>query len=208
MKKMDYKIVLASKSPRRKEILEMAGFEFDIWPSTKDEIIISTNPSEVCVELSRQKAIDVASQIKTFNDENTELVTPQNVMVIGSDTIVSIDNEILGKPKDEAQAFEMLNKLSGKTHTVYTGVTLVFMSKDGRVGEYSFFDSTDVTFYHLDEDEINEYIATGSPLDKAGAYGAQDMASRFVKKLDGSFHNVMGFPISRLCYELKNLNVI
>lgn len=205
--KSDYRLVLASKSPRRSEIFEKVGLEFEVCPSDKEEIIESTVPDKVCVELSRQKALDVASKINSYHNRHEDITTRQNLLVIGADTIVAIDGEILGKPADEGEAFSMLKRLSGQTHTVYTGVTFVFMSKDGRAGEYSFFDSTEVTFYEIDDEDIEKYINTGSPLDKAGAYGAQDMAAKFVRKINGSFDNVVGFPISRMFNELKGLGV-
>lgn len=203
----EYKLVLASNSPRRKEILEQTGFDFDVMPSTVEEIVDSTVPAEVCMSLAKQKAIDVAAKIKAFNDEHKELTTPQDILVLGADTIVAIGDEILGKPVDEEQAFEMLTKLSGKTNTVYTGVCLVFVSRDGRAGELSFFEATDVTFYEMSEADIKEYIETGSPMDKAGAYGIQDYSAKFLKKIDGDYYNVVGLPIGRICEELKKLGV-
>lgn len=212
---MSYRIVLASKSPRRKQLLEQIGLEFEIWPSTVDETITKIKPEEVCVELSQQKALDVASGIKIYAKEHEEITTPQDILVIGSDTIVAIkkndsskeEYEILGKPKDESDAKRMLLELSDNMHSVYTGVTFVFISKEGRVGEYSFFEKTDVYFYPVKDEEIDKYIEKGEPMDKAGAYGIQGEFARFVKKIDGDFYNVVGLPISRVWYELSNLGV-
>lgn len=201
----NYKIVLASASPRRKELMELAGFEFEIWPSKKEEVVTSKKPSEVCKELSKQKALDVAGSIKTYNENHEDITTKQDILVIGADTIVAVDDEILGKPADEKDAVSMLNKLSGKTHSVFTGVTFVFMSKDGRVGEYSFADETKVTFYELANEEIQSYVDSGDPLDKAGAYGIQTGAAIFVKGIEGDFYNVVGLPIARLVHELGSL---
>ena len=201
----DYKIVLASASPRRKELMELAGFEFEIWPSKKEEIISSEIPSEVCKELSEQKALDVAASIRTYNENHSNLVTAQNILVIGADTIVAIENEILGKPTDDEDATLMLQKLSGRTHSVFTGVSFVFMSKDGRVGKYSFTEETKVTFYQLSQKEIESYVMSGDPLDKAGAYGIQTGAATFVKGIEGDFYNVVGLPIGRLVHELKEI---
>ncbi len=203
--KIPYKIVLASASPRRKEILEKIGLEFDIWPSEKEESVEKTDPSDVCTELSRQKALDVASQIRQYAEEHPELTSPQDILVIGADTIVAVDEIILGKPKDEEDAFRMLRMLSDRTHKVLTGVTFVFLSKDGRAGEYSFYDKTDVTCYPVSDEEIREYIASGEPMDKAGAYGIQGSFLKHVKKIDGDFFNVMGLPASRMYQELKKL---
>jgi len=200
-----YKIILASNSPRRKQLLEQVGFEFDVCPSGCDEVVTSTVPSEVCVELSKQKAIDVASAISMYNEEHADIAAPQDLIIIGSDTIVAIDGEILGKPSDDEKAKEMLRKLSGNVHSVFTGVTFVFMASDGRVGEYSFYDKTDVEVYELSEEEITEYVDTGDPLDKAGAYGIQGYFAKHIKKIDGDYYNVVGLPIGRLYHELKSI---
>lgn len=200
---MSSKIVLASASPRRKQLLEQIGFEFDIFPSNKEEIISSSEPSEVCQELSKQKAIDVASNIKAYNDSHSEIITPQDIIVIGADTIVAYEGNVLGKPIDEKDAFRMLRMLSGSTHEVYTGVTIVFMSKDGRAGEFSFYEATEVTFYPLSDEEIEEYIASGESMDKAGAYGIQGSFAKYVKCINGDFNNVVGLPIARLYHEIS-----
>lgn len=205
MKMTDFRIVLASASPRRKELMELAGFDFEIWPSRKEEIISSEKPSDVCVELSKQKALDVAAQIRTYNENHPDITTEQDILVIGADTIVALKDVILGKPVDEEDAKRMLRSLSGETHSVFTGVTFVFMSKDGRVGEYSFSDETKVSFYDVSEDEIKDYVDTGDPLDKAGAYGIQTGAALFVKAIEGDFYNVVGLPIARMLHELKSI---
>ncbi|MCR4990803.1 MAG: Maf family protein [Lachnospiraceae bacterium] len=201
--KKDYKIVLASASPRRKELLEKIGLEFDICPSDKEEHVTSDIPSEVCVELSRQKAIDVASSIKSYNESHPEITTPQDIMVIGADTIVSCDGKILGKPVDEEDAKRMIKMLSDNTHEVFTGVTIVMVYKNGKAGEYSFFESTKVTCYPISDEDIDEYIASGEPMDKAGAYGIQGSFIKHVKSIEGEFSNVVGLPIARLYQELK-----
>ncbi len=200
-----YKIILASASPRRKQLLEQIGFEFEVWPSRCEEIITKTIPKEVCVELSKQKAVDVASSINTYNEEHADIAQPQDLIIIGSDTIVAVGNEILGKPKNEQEAKTMLRKLSGKTHSVYTGVTFVFMASDGRVGEYSFFDKTDVSVYEMSDDEIEEYVDTGDPLDKAGAYGIQGYFAKHIKAIEGDYYNVVGLPVGKLYHELKKI---
>ena len=201
----DYKIVLVSASPRRKQILELVGIEFDVWPSSVDESVNSHQPDKVCTGLSRQKALDVASQIVKYNESHRELVTPTDIIVIGSDTIVTKCDIILGKPRDEADAFQMLKQLSGSTHSVYTGVTLAFISSDGRVGEHTFHEETKVSFYPLSDDDIREYVATEDVMDKAGAYGIQTGAAAFIRSIEGDYYNVMGLPIARLVQELKEL---
>ncbi len=200
-----FRVVLASASPRRKELLELAGVDFEVWPSDKEENPMSGTPDKICTELSRTKAVDVASQIRIYNDTHPELTTATDILVIGADTIVTKDGEILGKPKDDTDARRMLKRLSGETHSVFTGVTFIFMSRDGRTGEYTFFEETKVNFYPLDDDDIDGYVATGDALDKAGAYGIQTGASVFVRSIEGDFYNVVGLPIARLIQELKRL---
>ena len=201
----DFKIILASASPRRKQLLELAGFEFEIWPSDKEEVITKKIPEEICVELSKQKAIDVASSIRTYNDLHKDLTTETDILVIGADTIVVKDGSILGKPKDEDDAFSMLKILSGNTHSVFTGVTFVFSGIDGRVGEYSFYEETKVSFYPLDDEDIKNYVASGDAMDKAGSYGIQTGAATFVRSIEGDYYNVVGLPIARVIHELKRL---
>ena len=200
-----YKIILASASPRRKQLLELVGIEFDIWPSKAEEDAVSEDPAKICTELSRKKAVDVAAQIRTYNEAHKDLTTPDDIIVIGADTIVAKDGIVFGKPGDEADAARMLKVLSGSTHSVYTGVTFVFMRADGRAGEYSFCEETKVTFYPLEDREIDDYIASYDVLDKAGAYGIQDGAAAFVKSIEGDFYNVVGLPVAGLLQELKGI---
>jgi len=203
--KTDYKIILASGSPRRKQLLEQIGLEFEVWPSRCEEKNENKIPQEVCVALSSQKAIDVASGIKTYNEAHADIAKAQDIIVIGSDTIVAVDDNILGKPKDEKDAEYMLEMISGRSHDVYTGVTFVFMSSDGRVGEYSFFERTSVSVYPLSEKEIKEYIDSAEPFDKAGAYGIQGSFAKYIEKIDGDYYNVVGLPVGRLYHELKSI---
>ncbi len=200
-----FKIILASGSPRRKEILEQVGIEFDIWPSQAEEVITGSDPDKICVELARQKAVDVASRIRTYNENHPELVTGTDILVIGADTIVAKGREILGKPADEEDAARMLRLLSGSTHSVFTGVSFVFIGKEGRAGEYSFCEETKVSFYPMDEEEIDSYIATGDADDKAGAYGIQSKAASFVRSIEGDYYNVVGLPIARILHELQGI---
>ena len=200
-----YKIILASGSPRRKQLLEQTGFEFEICVSQCEEKITSKDPSNVCTELSLQKALDVASMIKVYNEKHDDIASDRDLIIIGADTIVAIDDEILGKPKDDEEAALMLKKLSGREHSVYTGVSFVFMSSDGRVGEHSFYERTGVSVYPLDDDEIKEYVDRGEPLDKAGAYGIQGSFAKHIEKITGDYFNVVGLPVARLYHELKQL---
>ncbi len=174
------KIILASASPRRREILTQAGFEFDVVVSDADENINACDASLMVRELALLKAGDVAKKVE------------KNSLVIGADTVVCIDGEILGKPKDESDAQRMLNLLSGRAHQVYTGVCIIDSGTGKAVCKS---ECTDVIFEKLTKKQIQEYIATGEPMDKAGSYAIQGGAQSFVKNIVGSFDNVVGLPI-------------
>ena len=151
----------------------------------------------------------MVSQYGTLHDD---IMTPQDMLVIGADTVVAAENEsgnpeILGKPKDEADAYRMLAMLSGKVHSVYTGVTLVFIDKSGKAGAHTFYEKTDVHMRHMSELEIQRYIATGESMDKAGAYAVQGKCAIHIEKIDGDYNNVVGLPISRIYYELQKLGI-
>lgn len=205
-------IILASASPRRKELLEQIGLEFEIMPAKGEEIITETAPDAIVMELSRQKAMEVAAMVKEYAEVHSDIMTPQDMLVIGADTVVAAKNDagemqILGKPKDEADAYRMLSMLSGKVHSVYTGVTFVFLDKSGKAGNYSFFEKTDVHMRTMSDLEINRYIATGEPMDKAGAYGIQGKCAIYIEKIDGDYNNVVGLPISAIYHELQKLGI-
>lgn len=200
-------MILASASPRRKELLEQIGAEFVICPAKGEEVITETDPSAVVMELSRQKAEKVAYGVLIYNEQHADLATPQDILVIGADTVVAYENQILGKPKDEEDARRMLTMLSGKTHSVYTGVTFVFIDKEGRTGEHCFFEKTDVCMYPLKEEEIDRYIQSGDPMDKAGSYGIQGRFAIHIKEIRGDYNNVVGLPVARLYQELQKLGV-
>lgn len=200
-------MILASASPRRKELLEQIGAEFVICPAKGEEVITETDPSAVVMELSRQKAEEVAYGVLIYNEQRADLATPQDILVIGADTVVAYENQILGKPKDEEDARHMLTMLSGKTHSVYTGVTFVFIDKEGRTGEHCFFEKTDVCMYPLKEEEIDRYIQSGDPMDKAGSYGIQGRFAIHIKEIRGDYNNVVGLPVARLYQELQKLGV-
>lgn len=181
-------MILASKSPRRIELMTLAGFDFKSVPATGEENIPDgTSPSDAVLMLSRQKAQEIAEK---YPDD----------IVIGADTVVALGNEIMGKPKDEQDAFDMLKKLSGKTHSVLTGVSVISPDK-----HIHFYEKTEVEFYPLGDDEIWRYIASGEPMDKAGAYGIQEKGAMFVKRINGDFYNVVGLPVARLARELKSV---
>ena len=196
------KIILASSSPRRRELMAQAGFAFEVLVSEADETIETETPGEMVEVLSERKAAAVAEEIKRQG------FAEESVLLVGADTMVAIDGKKLGKPKDEKGAEEMLEELSGRTHQVYTGVTLIRLRKaeNGSILQESrtFSEWTDVSFYPLTKEEIRSYIATGEPMDKAGAYGIQGKAAVFVKEIKGDYNNVVGLPIARLYQELKN----
>ncbi len=184
------KIILASQSPRRKQLLSTLGLKFKVIPSEFDESNIKYNniPSEYCEKLAFKKAEYIAKK-------------HQNNLVIGADTIVICDNEILQKPKNFQIASTFLKKLSGKSHQVFTGISFILNHK-----HHTFHETTTVKFKKLSKTEINYYIYNFNPLDKAGGYGIQDWSSIFVKKINGCYFNVVGFPISRVYSELQLFN--
>ncbi|MEJ5245058.1 MAG: Maf family protein [Bacteroidota bacterium] len=188
--KINQKIVLASKSPRRITLLKNLGLEFDVIPSKIDENISEKlQPNEYVMKLSRLKAENVSSMLG--GDE----------IVIGADTTVYLDGNYLNKPKDCDEAFEILKKLSGRTHQVYTGITLINNYSQKIINEYS---KTEVTFRELSDDEIYAYIESGSPMDKAGAYGIQDdFGAVFVRHINGCYYNIVGLPIELFYRMLK-----
>ncbi|HET6569480.1 MAG TPA: Maf family protein [Rhodothermales bacterium] len=181
--------VLASGSPRRKYLLEQMGLSFHIQASTIEETIPpGTEPGDVVRQLALEKAANVAQK------------QPQS-LTLGADTVVVVDGRILGKPQGEGEARSMLRDLSARTHTVYTGIALVHPAT-GRTE--TAFEATDVTFAPLSEEEIEAYVATGSPLDKAGAYGIQDdLGALFITRIDGDYYNVVGLPLHRFYRTLR-----
>ena len=182
------KIVLASASPRRKEILEQMGLKFTICPSCGEEVITCTDPEEVVKELSLQKAQEVTGK------------TAESALVIGSDTVVACDGEIMGKPVDEEDAFRMLKRLQGSTHMVYTGVAVI----DTETGRtlVRFAEGTEVSMYPMTDAWIHAYIRTGEPMDKAGAYAIQGGCAPYIRGIHGEYSNVVGFPAARFYQEL------
>lgn len=180
-------IILASASPRRSELMTLAGFRFDVICADIDEIVPEKAlPQEVVMSLALQKAQAVAKDHRKS-------------AVVGSDTVVALDGKILGKPCSEKEAAEMLRSLSGRIHKVFTGVAIVCGEK-----VTSFFEETEVEFYPLTDQEILDYVATGEPMDKAGAYGIQGRGAVLVKRINGDYFNVMGLPISKVYRELKD----
>lgn len=183
-----YNIVLASQSPRRIELLSLITPNFSVVPANIDEPSVSAAPAEAVRRISLLKAQKVASLVSSGS------------LVIGADTLVYAENAVMGKPKNEEEAFEMIKILSGKTHNVYTGVTVINTLTNKAFTES---ECTGVSFAEMSESEIRDYIATGEPMDKAGAYGIQGYASRFITGISGCYFNVVGLPV-RLTYRLLN----
>ena len=198
MEESDMKIILASKSPRRKELLSQVGYTYECVVSEKEENTDAVQPSDVVKELSQQKAEDVCAKIEK------EGQMEEDCLVIGADTIVAKDSEIFGKPKDTEDAKRMLSALQGREHSVWTGVTLIYL-RDGKKKKKVFAEETKVHMYSMSEQEIEEYIRTKEPEDKAGAYAIQGYAAKFIKKIDGDYNNVVGLPVARIYQELKKL---
>jgi len=190
---MNKKIILASASPRRKELLKSMGLEFEVIPSEVEENIENKSFSlELIENLAAEKAADIANKIKFLS------------IIIGSDTVVVINNKILGKPKDKKDAFHMLKMLSGNTHQVISAIAVIdtetaITLKDSVV--------SDVTFKQLSDEEINAYIETIEPMDKAGAYAIQGLAGMFVKSINGCYSNIVGISVFKLAEMLKELGV-
>lgn len=182
-------IILASKSPRRREILENTKVRFSIEESQIDEVIkLNELPKETVMRLAYEKALDVANRNR-------------NSLVIGADTIVVINDTILGKPKDDIEAFSMLKLLSGKTHYVITGFALINLSLDKKIVDCQV---SQVTFKELSEQCIKDYLQTKESLDKAGAYGIQGYGGLLVENIQGDYFNIVGLPISKISDCLKD----
>lgn len=188
---MKERLILASGSPRRRELLENLRIPFSVIVSEIEEIIDpNLSPAETVMSLALQKAEAVAENYR-------------DVYVMGADTVVVLDGQILGKPKDEADAIDMLKKLSGRAHDVFTGVALVHGTEN-----HLFYERTKVTFWDLSEQEIYKYAGTKEPLDKAGAYGIQGFGSLLVKEIHGDYFSVVGLPVARTVRELRAFGLL
>lgn len=184
------RFIVASASPRRRELLSMLGFDFDMIPSEADENLPQgILPDAAVSELAQRKAMCVQ---KAHTD----------AVVLGCDTVVALDKKILGKPHDEREAFEMLRMLSGKTHCVYTGVCITDSEKTE-----NFCECAEVEFYELSDETIRSYIATGEPMDKAGSYGIQGLGSVLVKRINGDYFTIVGLPIAKTARILAQFGV-
>ncbi len=186
------RIVLASQSPRRRELLDQIGLSFDIIVSDVNEDVAAEDPAVMVEELSARKASAVAEQLPDEED----------ILIIGADTLVAAGNAVLGKPKDTEDAVNMLHMLEGDVHRVLTGVTLI-ARKNGREERKTFHESTEVEFFPMSDEEILSYVATNDPMDKAGSYAIQTICARYIKGIRGDYNNVVGLPVGRLYQEAK-----
>lgn len=190
------KIILASASDRRKDILSQVGISYEVMPSSIDEDAIQADTPAALVEaLSAAKAEDIAERLT------------KNFVIIGADTVVVKDNSILGKPSDEAEAAKMLQMLQGNRHEVYTGVTLISVSPEGKGLIDTFHVRTIVDMIPMTAAQIDAYIKTGEPMDKAGAYGIQGRGAAYIQDIAGDYYNVVGLPISTVLARLANMGI-
>ena len=225
---MNKKIILASASPRRRELLTQIGLDFDVVISETEEKITSTEPAKVVEELSAQKAEAVWEKLRSMTasqgsvtnaerlDEGSEVFEPEqtsgettmtDTLVLGADTVVACDGKILGKPADTEAAAAMLTMLQGRGHEVYTGVTILY-EQNGERKTLTFHEKTIVHFYPMTDVQIREYVATGDPMDKAGAYGIQGFCARYIRGIEGDYNNVVGLPVGRVYQELHGLRLV
>lgn len=186
-------VILASASQRRCDLMKMMGIDFLVRPSDADEDVLADSPEDMVKKLALKKARHVFAQCEDR----------ENTAVVGADTIVVLNGDIIGKPKDEQQAFETLKRLSGQTHIVYTGVAVL----RGEL-EICDFDAAHVTFSTPTDEELLRYIATGEPMDKAGSYGLQGRFSVFVPRICGSYFTVVGLPVHLLYNQLKRVGAV
>ncbi|MBO4618009.1 MAG: septum formation protein Maf [Lachnospiraceae bacterium] len=193
-------VILASGSPRRKELLTQAGIAFEVITSDADETPTKTVPAEIVMELSKRKGEDVYERL----EREGRIDKTGETLIISADTLVFFKDERLGKPKDKDDAFRMIKELSGDVHDVITGVTLTYVNQ-GQKKQVRFFEKTEVSVYDLNDEEIEAYIATGEPMDKAGAYAIQGFFGKYIKGINGEYANVVGLPIARLYHEIKKL---
>lgn len=200
-----YSVILASGSPRRSEILEQVGIEFSVISSAIEEISTKNIPEEIVLELATMKAKDVAGQISEAS------------IIIGADTMVALNGQVMGKPKDEEDAKDMLRKIQGKKHQVYTGVCVIIKEINRKRNKkteqesekiISFTEKTEVWVYPMTEEQIEAYVRTGEPVDKAGAYGIQGKFAAHIEKIEGDYFNIVGFPVARFYQTLRKEGIL
>lgn len=198
------KIILASTSPRRKELLAKIGIDYEIITSDIEENTMQVKPDKIVKELSYIKAKDVLEKI----NKKQENIKEKYILVIGADTVVSKDGIIMGKPKSEADAFQMIKSIQGNTHQVFTGVSiLVYNLATKELTKKIFAECTDVTVFKMTDEEIYDYLSQNDYSDKAGAYGIQGAFGLYVEKINGDYDNVVGLPVARLYHELKRAGI-
>ena len=198
-KEQNVRLVLASASPRRRELLSQIGLEFTVMPSTKEENANTTEAGALVQDQGQNPDADQEQISEETQEPNLNGKRQPELLVIGADTVVCCEGKILGKPHSREAAAEMLTALQGRSHEVYTGVTLYHQRET-----VTFFECTQVEFYPMTEAEISDYIDSKEPMDKAGAYGIQGLGARFVKDIRGDYNNVVGLPVGRLYQELKS----
>lgn len=197
--------ILASQSPRRRELLHLVLNDYEVIPAQGEEVVTSSDPAEVVKELSLQKAMEVAQKVRPCQGDR--------IVVIGADTVVAVDGRILGKPEDRADAARMIGMLQGREHHVYTGVTVCWLqdpadetenqgSGETGIRHFSFSEETAVDVFPMNRGEIEAYISLKEPYDKAGAYGIQGAFSVFIRGIRGDYNNVVGLPAARLYHEM------
>lgn len=194
---LKYRLILASASPRRKELLTQIGAEFEVIPAVGEEVIASAKPKQAVLDLSRQKAEEVARKVGQ---------KAGNIVILGADTVVAFDGEILGKPKDPKDAKRMLGMLNGRSHSVFTGVTMIVQNFSSEK-IISFSEETKVFMYPMTEKQIEAYIETGEPMDKAGAYGIQGKCAVYIEKIVGDYYNVVGLPVAAIFQKLEKSGI-
>lgn len=199
------KIILASGSPRRKELLEQLGLDFEIRPAQGEEVITKFLPEEAVKELAFQKAEEITRQLFSEYYAGDREMAETPVTVIGADTVVIYENRIFGKPSGRQDAIDMLVNLQGNTHQVFTGVCVMtlFSNREDATEMHvkEFAEKTDVVMYPMSASEIASYVDTGEPMDKAGAYAIQGISARYIKEIHGDYYNVVGLPMARLWQE-------
>lgn len=210
---MKKRIILGSASPRRKELLEQIGIKFEIVVSDAEEHYESTRPDEIVRELALMKAEQVAEEVKRREKEGvgedyllrseTGEARLRNLLILGADTVVVRDGEILGKPSGAEEAFEMLKSLQGRAHQVYTGVAVLDFDGNAERHIVSHAEETKVFVHAMTDEEIRSYIAAGESLDKAGAYGVQGRFAAYIDRIEGDYYNVVGLPVAYLYHAVK-----
>jgi len=189
-------LILASASPRRRELLTKADIPFTVMPADMKEVIVAGEPADVAEEISSYKAEYVAEKLIKEKKQDS-------FVILSADTIVTVDGKILGKPRDEEEAFNVLKELQGREHEVYTGVTIAVKHPGKNVHYKQFHERTRVKIYPVSDEQIRDYISTGEPLDKAGSYAIQGSFAKYIKSIKGDYSNVVGLPVGRVFKELK-----